>query len=276
MTPIYFLDRNALSVIKGHLAGKSIQDSKKLDFLQRLQQLDQKGNHVTPLLAIIEGEHGREETVEEKEQCVVHDTDAVREFFTVARTDADDLANRAHETAQTFALHIESGWDARGNYWAASAPLVKGGVAKNQRRRVEGQLAELAEIHQIGTQDPIHLLMLAALHGSEQSADALKLSSKTGSYNPLSDLHVLSRMALVQAVGIPLGRSVTPTLVTMDEGLEHVLNHTCFIESKILPDESLHMVMSFGHALYPHLSHDEYLALMSRATTSAPNDPDAG
>lgn len=277
MTPLFFLDRNALSIIKGTLLHKVLKEPKKTDFRWALAALNQKGHHITSLVATIEGEHGREETVEEKEQCVRNDAAAVRAFFKDkgAITDADQLEAQAAVFAQVFTTYRETGWDMREAYWEDAAPLVKGGVAKKQRRAMEDQLTALALTHGMESQDPIHLLMLAALHGSVSAADALKLNSKRGAYNPLSDLHVLTRLAMVQAVGVPLGRMIIPVLVSMDEGLVDVIANTRFKESALMPDGTLHMRLGFGPALYPGLDEEEYDALMARMIPKVPDEVEA-
>lgn len=63
---LHLLDRNAVSLIKESNAGKIQTDATKIGFLQKLRRLDRKQDYVSPLLSIIEGEHGRADTVEEK------------------------------------------------------------------------------------------------------------------------------------------------------------------------------------------------------------------
>jgi hypothetical protein len=166
--------------------------------------------------------------------------------------------------AQVFTTYRETGWDARSSYWALAAPLVRGSVAKNKRRSVEGQLIALAAANGLPSNDPIHLLFLAALHGGESAADVLKLRSNTA-YNTLNDLHVLSRMAFIQAVATNTGLLIVPVLVSMDDGLNEVVRHTHFTESALTDQGGIHMRLRFGKALFPHLSDEEYHALLDRA-----------
>lgn len=86
---LHLLDRNAVSLIKESNAGKIQTDATKIGFLQKLRRLDRKQDYVSPLLSIIEGEHGRADTVEEKMAAQWKESDAVRHFFKSAQTDSD-------------------------------------------------------------------------------------------------------------------------------------------------------------------------------------------
>ncbi|MET4675885.1 MULTISPECIES: hypothetical protein [unclassified Luteibacter] len=264
MTPLFLLDRNAISVIKNKLANKAPVDPKKLALLATLEHLNQSGNHISPLLSIVEGEHGREDTVDEKAACVITEATAVRNFFDQATTDADQLLRDPLTVARVFTTYRETGWENRSSYWASAAPLVKGGIAKEKRRGVEDELVALATANGLPSDDPIHLLFLAALHGGASAQDVLKLRSDSA-YNPLNDLHVLSRMALIQAVATNAGHLIMPVLVSMDEGLNDVLSHTHFSKSKLTDEGGIHMTLRFDKELFPQLSDKEYRALLDRA-----------
>lgn len=88
---LLLLDRNAVAILKDAVAGKPQPDEKKQAALEALRALDVPEHSFSPLLSIIEGEKGREDTVDEKAGCLEKETDVIGAFFTRANTDAAHL-----------------------------------------------------------------------------------------------------------------------------------------------------------------------------------------
>jgi hypothetical protein len=85
------LDRNAVSLIKEANVGRIQTVRRKIDFLLCLRELDRSDSYISPLLSIIEGERGREDTTEEKAECQKKESAALRFFCKIATVDSDYL-----------------------------------------------------------------------------------------------------------------------------------------------------------------------------------------
>ncbi|TDB43248.1 hypothetical protein [Photorhabdus luminescens] len=89
--PMYLLDRNVVNLIKNVVAGKELTDKRKLHYVQFLRRIDTPMSYISPLLSIIEGECGREDNAEEKANCQKEESEALRQFFSIANIDSDHL-----------------------------------------------------------------------------------------------------------------------------------------------------------------------------------------
>ncbi|MBR8058927.1 hypothetical protein [Burkholderia dolosa] len=88
---IFLLDRNVVSLIKDAVAGKTQTDAKKQAYLEWLRTLDVPAHSISPLLSIMEGEKGYEDSIREKAASLEKETHAVGLFFECASTDAAHL-----------------------------------------------------------------------------------------------------------------------------------------------------------------------------------------
>lgn len=86
---IYLLDRNVVDVIKTYCNGNQTRfdDKNKKEMLEFLKTIDTKENAISPLFSIVEGQKGRQENTEEKENCLEKEATAVNSFFKNAKTD---------------------------------------------------------------------------------------------------------------------------------------------------------------------------------------------
>lgn len=265
---LHLLDRNAVSLIKESNAGKAQTDRKKIAFLQRLRRLDRQQDYVSPLLSIMEGERGQEDTAEEKAACQRKESEAIRRFFKAAHTDSDLLDACSDVTGRVFSGHRESGWDAREAFLSDAASLIADPVRKDQRQRVESHLVALAAKTELSPNDPLVVLCLACLHGSEDARSVIK-PRKLDAYNVLSDLHVLSRVGAVRAVAQQYPARLRVRFVSMDKGLVGVLAQIGLVSGLLSADGDLQLDLAYRHGLFPGLTEAAYVALL-RTITSEP------
>jgi hypothetical protein len=265
---LHLLDRNAVALIKDSNAGKIQTDKKKIDFLRRLRQLDSERDYVSPLLSIMEGEHSRKDTAEEKVACQRKESGAVRRFFKLANTDSDFLDANGNVLGQVFTEYREGGWIAREAFLRAAAPLISSAVKKNERKTIEDQLIAMALEAGLTQLDPLLVICLACLYGSEDARKLIK-PSNLNTYNVLSDLHVLSRVALVQSVAGDHGAALRVRVVSRDSGLMGVLSHIELVDCKLRAEGELQLTLRYGEGLFPALSNDHYLNLLDKLISVA-------
>lgn len=249
---IWLLDRNAVAILKDAVAGKPQTDAKKAEALERLRALDVPQNSITPLLSIIEGERGREDTVEEKVGCLEKETDVVGDFFKQAGNDAVYLDGQKLSVAALFAGVRESLWEERAEFLLQAAPLVVQKVPVAKRFGVENQLIALARGCELSPNDGVVMLFLACLYGSDAARKVLK-PNRPHTYNVLSDLHVIPRIGMIEAVARMQPSPLEVHFWTLDDGLATVKSHICIAESRISEEGELQMKVAYLPPLFPDL-----------------------
>ncbi|WP_434716932.1 hypothetical protein P5X00_14575 [Paraburkholderia sp. A2RO-4L] len=265
---VFLLDRNVVSLIKSAVDGRVPTDAKKRAFLDGLRALDLPENSFSPLLSLMEGEKGREDSAEEKAECLEKETEAIGRFFTRASTDTCYLRGLKDVVSELFAGMAESRWDDRGEFLMQAAPRVIQKVAGRERRDVEDELIRLAIASGLAPDDAIVMLLLACLYGSDAARRVIK-PARPNAWNVLSDLHVISRVGMVKAVA---GQSPIPIRVrflTRDEGLHGVLTHVRIVHSQITASGGLQMGIRYTPGLFPDLAETDVIALLQRLEGAA-------
>ncbi|WP_321935389.1 hypothetical protein [Paraburkholderia sp. J8-2] len=260
---LFLLDRNVVALIKDVVAGRVQTDPKKQAYLEALRALDLPTHSMSPLPSIIEGEKGLEDSAPEKAATLQKEALAVRQFFTRASTDADQLLSSKDTVASLFTGLRESQWDERAAFVLTAAPLLTQKVAANRRRSVEDELVRLAHLNGLGANDAIVMLCLACLYGSDAARGVLK-PAKPNVHNVLSDLHALTRVGMVKAVARQLLLPVRVRLLTRDEALFDVLKHIRIVRPEVRADSSVEMQVAYSPALFPELSIAEARSMMQR------------
>lgn len=271
---LYFLDRNIVALIKRHNSGKHISDAKKIAKLDFLRSIDTPSSLVTPILSMIEGQKGRQETYAEKMDIVQKETAAVATFFRRANTDHSIMQDLATEFATAFSESYEENRHDMENFLREACPHVADNVAKGKREGVMAELLSCAERHRLPPSHLAVVLCLACLHGSEAARAVIKPGRiDENIHNVASDIFILPNMNLVRALTARNGiHGIEVTFVTCDEGLEKVLDNTQIIHAEFnLRDNLLQQRIRYGKPLFPGLTRAEYLQLMERlhhATTA--------
>jgi len=260
---LHLLDRNAVSLIKDSVAGKIQEDKKKINFLFHLRSLDNQNDYVSPLLSIIEGEKGQEDSAVEKSQCQLTESEAVRLFFRHAQTDSTLLDLTSHIVGGVFSDYKESQWTIRLEVLQNISLLIANPVATSKRKSIENEIIECARSAGLSISDPMVVLCLASLYGSNDARKVIK--PKEGKlYNCLSDIHVLSRIGYIKAIAKSQSIPLRVRFVTMDEGLFGVLSNIKIKGCNIQQDGTLGLTISYGKGLFPQISEEEYIALLRK------------
>ena len=134
MPKIILLDRNVISLIKDINSGKAITDSNKLCMVDRLRKLDSSKNKISPIFSIIEGQKGRLESLQEKEETAEIETDELRKFFKNAHVDKYPTDNVGDLYA---ALNIDSSYvnteKAMKSFLSKASDILKNPVSQSTR-----------------------------------------------------------------------------------------------------------------------------------------------
>lgn len=116
--------------------------------------------------------------------------------------------------------------------------------------------------------DPLLVLCIACLYGSDDARSVIK-PTKLNVYNVLNDLHVLSRLGLIQAVVRDRGVPLRVRVASRDRGLVGVLSHIGLTTCELSVEGDLWMTLRYGPGLFPALSSDHYQDLLDRITPVA-------
>jgi hypothetical protein len=259
----YLLDRNDVSLIKDSVAGDKSFDIGKQEFLKYLRGIDNPEDYVSPILSIMEGEHGREDTPIEKENCLSKEVNAVRAFFGFAKTDSIFLSEASQIFCAVFTQYREGGWISREFYLENAVSFIKNIVSKADRKSIEEKLLSLSEKAKLSPFDPVVVLCLACLYGSNPARRLIK-PNKLNSYNTLSDLHTISRVAMIRAVAQGCNSPLRVRLVTRDQGLNDVLEQVRISRCRVDSDGNLQTEIKYLPGLFPELSIHDYRSLLRK------------
>ena len=265
---LFLLDRNAVSLIKDAVAGREPLNAKKQANLATLRALDVPQHGITALLSIMEGARGAADSVEEKIECLVEETNAIAYFFLLASTDAVYLRVLSDSVAQLFTSSRESQWDEREHFLVEAASLVVHKVAVSKRRGVENKLVQLALEIGLAANDVIVMLFLACLYGNDAARKVIK-PKKPNAYNVLSDVHAISRVGMVKAAAKFLPRPIKVRFHTFDEGLLNVLRHVSIVHTQFTSAGGLAMQIRYDPRLFTELAATESIALLYRLENAA-------
>ncbi|MCV2219863.1 hypothetical protein [Thauera sp. Sel9] len=257
----YLLDRNSVNLIKESINGKIQKDKTKLKFIKRLRSIDRKGNFISPLFSIIEGEKGRKDSFEEKISCLNHEADVIRQFYKHARVDSDFLSANAQQAGQIFTENLELGWPVRTKYFEVACPMLKAGVPKLQRSSVQDRLLKAAKDLDLPIRDPLVVICLACLHGGKEARGMLKPASPR-SYNALSDLYVIIRIGFLKALMSKHGPTIRIHFLSMDTALAGILSMISYPDSSITERGDLNLSLKYEVELFKDLSKDEAIDLL--------------
>lgn len=260
---LFLPDRNVVSLIKQAVAGRTPSDPKKQAYLDSLRRLDVPEHSVSPLLSIMEGEKGYEDSVSEKEACLEKETAAVGQFFKVASTDSVHLLSLKSMAAQLFAGPRGNQWQERAAFLLKAAPLVAHKVTARKRKAVDDGLVQLALAAGLSTNDPIVVFFLACLYGNDAARKVIK-PKNPGVHNVLTDIHIISRVGMVKAAARQLPIPLKVRLLTHDEGLFDMLNHMRISRPHFNVAGRLQMDIRYAPELFTDLSKIDRAAMVAR------------
>ncbi len=262
---LFLLDRNIVSLIKAAKNGKETNDQKKLEMLRTLRRIDTPASAISPILSLIEGQLGKKESFEEKTITLDKEAEALRHFFSFARTDCDFLQIHKNKFASTFTEYREEYWTNYAAFLEEAFKLIKNKVPTQKRPVVESQIIHLARKHSIYTGSTIVVACLSCLHEGNAARNILKPHiTPANIFNVLNDLLIISKISCVKAVANQLCDSnLKICFLTLDEGLRDFLEGLLIHEVE-LTARGVNIKLKFLNSLFPSLSETEYLKLLHK------------
>jgi hypothetical protein len=259
---IYLLDRNVVSIIKRAVEGKVETEEKKIGMLKYLREIDRRNSAITPILSLIEGEKGREDSYKEKSMCLEKETEVIRLFFNNASTDADYLQSNASQFSATFTEYIEEKFDTYESFLRSAFVILENKISKVKRLDARNKIINIAKKQGIDLIHPAVVSCLSCLYGSEDARHVLKPKEHLeNAYNPLSDLLLVFRVNLIKAVVESSGFvMLRVSFLTLDEGLKGFMGGIS-LQSLGLTNDSFNQKIKYQKILFPDLSDDDYHAL---------------
>jgi hypothetical protein len=259
---LYLLDRNVVSIIKDSVDEKEQKDVKKLEMLCKLKEIDVASNAVSPILSLIEGQIGREESFEEKLACLNKETSALEKFFAFARTDSTSLQQSDKQFSLIFSEYREEDWEEYESFLHESSNLLLNKVGADKRLATRKAIIDAARKHGIYSGHIVVAACLSCLYGCDAARDTLKPhKSPAITFNVLNDLLALSRISLIIAVARQQGVSgLKIKFLTLDEGLREFLEGILIYDVKITAS-GVNQKVKYHKSLFPLLSEEEYLEL---------------
>jgi hypothetical protein len=266
---MYFLDRNAISIIKESL-GKNIVDREKKNKLQYLKSLDKRGNAVASIYSILEGQSGIKELKEEMENTLDIEIKAMSKFYNRAKTDSSILEETRNDFINIFSTYK------RVEQEDAYKEIIRklwndkhyNPVSKKDRKMYLTEFIQFSKGLKISVGHPIVVCCLALLCGNSVARKILKIKKNLTSeeieraiYNSYNDLIIISELATVKAHVKEMSTlPITIEFVTFDKALEVFISFATF-DSKLIKDGN-RVSCKYKPELFSDLDDDEYEELM--------------
>jgi hypothetical protein len=261
---LYLLDRNIVSIIKDAVMGVTLSEPKKLTMLNKLKEIDVSTSAVSPILSLIEGQKGRDESYDEKIACVRKETEAIKSFFRQASTDSCILQTGEVAFSSTFTEYREEDWDRHSAFLVEACSLLRNKVAKSKSEGTKRSLLSLAKNNGVYLGHISVVACLSCLYGSEAARGVLKPHKITSKcFNVLNDLLTLSRVNLIKAIAQACGMNdLKVQFLTLDEGLNELLSNVQIRAANLTPS-GVSQTVEYAKPLFPLLDENEYITLLS-------------
>lgn len=262
MKKIYLLDRNAVSIIKDSNSGKCRKGS-KLKLLERIRFLDNKKSIFSPLLSILEGQHGRQETKEEINETIAKESRHIRSFFKHAKTDSDSLTKNNELISELISGEREINFDGYMSFLEYASKYIYQPLSETKKQETLEYLIKHANSLNIPLGHPVIMCCAATIFGSPEARKVVKPKKlrKYNAHNALSDIISISRINNIKS--LTRNNNVAFKFITLDRSLEKFISMISVIEVTPSSDGCFQR-LSYSRKLFPDLGESEYQNLMKR------------
>lgn len=202
MIELYLLDRNIIDLMNRHNKSYAIPDTKRISMLQKLQELDVKGNTFSPLLSLIEGKTYKEQDSNGKlkliktpnkriRELILNESEIVKSFIKNAESDYDYLTQIANKLSKTL---YESEADRLINEKITFLNKLQESIGEirrvEQRDKAYNEFKEIVSSFKEFKDQPMTVVALMYIFGSQMAAKILKFKSNNFlAYNPIADFN---------------------------------------------------------------------------------------
>lgn len=266
----YLLDSSAIISISHINSGATNLTDDMKDRQQKLLSIDKKGNFISGMLAVMEGQASQEETPEQKKATVTKIGNTLDTFFKNAETDANALQATSENLSQlSLGTHERSYTDAakfRDTVFFDLVQLPK----KKDIAAFEDKLIRIARENDLQPSHPIVLCAISALYGKDETRNVLKVSKekdKGNSYNALSDVYAVSRIPMLSNLIYSEFPNYDIEFITFDKGLEFFyesLVPTSVIEINRRDRSDVAITVSVSRDLFPGITDKHFNVLAKK------------
>lgn len=245
ITPILklkILDRNAIELIKilnkdknFIPTGASKQELK--DKLNSLKEIKHSLNtlKISPILSIIEGQSGKKENYASSYETATKEIEEIKLFFGEKITDTSYLEKNKSQLASAVSNIIEHKFKDYKEF--IKHPMTEYSQKKSPEQIYKeiSNLTILAEKYEIPLKHPVFIAAFALLHQNPIAREIIKPKDKYktnnellehDSYNPCSDLLIISRLGLINRLfnKIHKSKKIDIEFISNDENLKKFIN----------------------------------------------------
>ncbi len=264
MDNIIVLDRNVISLIKEYNSGKNLTDELKVQMLADLKVLDLKGNSITPLFSIFEGQKGRPESVDEKEETVNKEAVQVAKFFKNAKADSEFLIQTARETSHIFidsSIEYHEKYD---QFLSEAQLLIVNKLPKHRKESVSDTIIDIAEKYEVPLFHPVVICCLSALYGFDYARKIIKPKNDNYCpYNARNDLMIISNLAMLYIKSAKCNEKTKIKFLTLDKALGKFQSYITTVGGKDFSD-GFEASTQYSKELFPDLSNEDCSKLFQR------------
>jgi len=260
---LYFFDRNVMSLVKDSNLKNPQNKSDKLNMLALMRSKDKSNSVFSPLLSVMEGQLGREETQDELQENLQKELKEIELFFKYASHDLKAIFKQDY--SQLTLDMKELRFSTYNDFLDSIYPKIYQPTAKRLKDSIKNEIISEAKSRHISLGHPVVICCLAILYGSGIARKVLKPKRLNSDiYNGLSDLMMINRLYYLyrQLYSTPSNNMIRIKFLTLDKNLEALVNSLTFHHSTaFLAKGNENYTMGYDQSLFPDLSKDEVVKL---------------
>lgn len=202
MTELYLLDRNIIDLMNKHNNSSNIPEANRIDMLNKLKELDIKGNSFSPLLSIIEGKthkqldsNGKLEIIKTPNKkirkLIIEDSEIVKKFIKEADTDYYYLTSTVNKLSKIiYEKETDRLIDKKIKFLDKLQEKIGETKKVEHRENTYHEFKEIVSEFNEFKDQPFTIVALMYIFGSQRAEKILKFKSKKfSSYNPIADFN---------------------------------------------------------------------------------------
>ncbi|MCE4058719.1 hypothetical protein LXM60_00660 [Pandoraea sputorum] len=192
---LYLLDKNVVEDIHASLAGEQSKH------IREAREIDRPNNIVSPILAIMEGSSQLPQTAAQMTASLKKDADAVKKFYTNARTDAHALLNPELDMVSAFAPHMRKKAGDLMPFVRIVQPLLARTYSIADARDIRSNIDKTAKSFSLPLAHPLVTCALSCLYNHDAARKVLKPTlnpTDESAYNAVADIRILMDVAYIR------------------------------------------------------------------------------
>ena len=198
---VYFLDRNIISIIKDSNLNRKQKDRNKLDILKKLREIDRDGCFITPILSIMEGEHGKlEDKSKQIEDVIDIEFSELEKFFHNAELDKafNLLFMKELLVIGKLGRDYKNNIKNKEGFLSDIRELILNLPKKEKLKERINQILDIASSYKLSRDNPMVIACILSICGEGQCKKIIK-PNKEKYYNAAMDFTHLSIFSFLKS-----------------------------------------------------------------------------